>query len=182
MFVIALANRHEHTTNQSVVPILPPIRGGIMAAFDWKKLSTADRVISIAGLIALIALFLPWYGFSSTYYSASVSGFGSGYGWLGGLLVVAAAGYLVLLRSGTNLPKTSIGPAVIVLGASAIGTVIVALRWLTLPRGSYGGVDGTGFSYGARIGIYIVLIAAVVELVFSFRLFKASGESLPWTK
>jgi hypothetical protein len=152
-----------------------------MAAFDWKKLSTADRVIAIAGLIGLIALFLPWYGFSSTYGSASVSGFGSGYGWLGGLLVVAGAAYLVLLRSGTNMPKTSIGPAVIVLGASAIGTVIVALRWLTLPRGSFAGA-GSGFSYGARIGIYIALVAAIVQVVFSFRIFKASGEAMPWSK
>jgi hypothetical protein len=153
-----------------------------MAVFDWKKLSQADRVIAVAGLIGLIALFLPWYGFSSTYGSASVSGFGSGYGWLGGLLVVAGAAYLVLLRSGTDLPKTSIGPAVTVLGASAIGTVIVALRWLTLPRGSFGGASGYSFNYGARIGIYIALIAAIVQVVFSFRLFKASGESLPWAK
>ena len=153
-----------------------------MAVFDWKKLSRADQVISIAGLIGLIALFLPWYGFSSTYGSASVSGFGSGYGWLGGLLVVAGAAYLVLLRSGTDLPKTSIGPAVIVLGASVIGTVIVALRWLTLPRGSFGGGNGYSFNYGARIGIYIALLAAIVQVVFSFRLFKASGESLPWAK
>ena len=34
-------------------------------AFDWKKLSQTDKVISITGLIALIALFLPWFSISS---------------------------------------------------------------------------------------------------------------------
>jgi hypothetical protein len=152
-----------------------------MAAFDWKKLSMADRVIAVAALVALIALFLPWYGYSSTFGSASVSGFSSGYGWLGAILVVAAGVYLVLLRSGTNMPKTSVGPAVMVLGASAIGTIIVVLRWLTLPSGS-GGAGGYSYSYGARIGIIIVLVAAIVQVVFSFRLFRASGEALPWSK
>jgi len=46
-----------------------------MAVFDWKKLSTADRVIAVAALIALISLFLPWYGYSSSFGGASVSGF-----------------------------------------------------------------------------------------------------------
>jgi hypothetical protein len=152
-----------------------------MAVFDWKKLSTADRVIAVAALIALISLFLPWYGYSSSFGGASVSGFSTSYGWLGALLVVAAGVYLVLLRSGANMPKTSIGPAVIVLGASAIGTIIVAIRWLTLPSGS-GGAGGFSYSYGARIGIIIALVAAIVQVVFSFRLFKASGEALPWAK
>ncbi len=151
-----------------------------MAAFDWKKLSTPDKVVAITALCALIALFLPWYGFSSTFYSASVSGFSSGYGWLGALLIVLAGVYLVLLRSGSNMPKLSMGPGVLVLGASVIGTLLVAIRWITLPRGSYGVTSVTGFSYGARIGIYLALIAGIVQIVFALRLFRASGESMPW--
>ena len=61
-----------------------------MAAFEWNKLTTTDKVISVTALIALIGLFLPWYGFSSPLYSASVSGFSTSYGWLGALLIVAA--------------------------------------------------------------------------------------------
>lgn len=149
-----------------------------MAAFDWKKLTTADRVVAITALIALIALFLPWYGWSGFGYSYSVGGFSSGYGWLGALLVVAAGVYLVMLRSGSNMPKTSYGPGVIVLGASVIGAAIIAIRWATLPRGSYGAAGA--FSYGARIGIYLALIAGIVQAVFALRLFRSSGESLPW--
>lgn len=150
-----------------------------MAAFDWKKLSTADRVVAVTALIALIALFLPWYGWSGFGYSYSVSGFSSGYGWLGALLVFASGLYLVMLRSGSNMPKTGYGPGVIVLGGSVIGAIIVILRWVTLPRGSYGSALGS-FSYGPRVGLILALIAGVVQTIYAVRLFRSSGEALPW--
>jgi hypothetical protein len=150
-----------------------------MATFEWKKLSTTDKVISVTALIALIALFLPWYGASSVYGGASVSGFSTSYGWLGGLLIVAAGVYLVFLRAGSNMPKFSYGPGVIVLGLSLIGAVIVIIRWVTLPSGSF---DGGAFSYGPQVGMYIVLIAGIVQAFFALRMFRASGEALPWSK
>jgi hypothetical protein len=146
-------------------------------SFDWKKYSTADKVITITGVIALIALFLPWEGFSSGPYSASVSGFSTGYGWLGALLIVLAGAYIFFSRGGSNMPKFSYGPGVIVLGLSGIGTLLVIIRWLTLPRASYG---GGAYSYGPRIGIFLVLIAGVVQAIFALRLFRASGEAVPW--
>lgn len=105
-----------------------------MAAFEWNKLTTTDKVISVTALIALIGLFLPWYGFSSPLYSASVSGFSTSYGWLGALLIVAAGVYLVLLRSGSNMPKTSYGPGVLVLGASALGRSLSSFAGSRCPR------------------------------------------------
>jgi hypothetical protein len=152
-----------------------------MAAFDWKKLSTTDRVISITALIALISLFLPWYSWSGDGFSASAGGFSTGYGWLGALLVVLAGVYIVALRSGSNMPKTAYGPGVIVLGCSLIGTLIVAIRWITLPRGSYG-ANGVGFHYGPGFGLILALIACIVQAVFAVRMFRSSGEALPWAK
>ena len=99
------------------------------ASFDWKKLSTTDRVISITSLVALISLFLPWEGYSGFGVSYSVGGFSTGYGWLGALLIVAAGVYVVAHRSGSSMPKTPYGPGVIVLGLSVIGAVLVILRW-----------------------------------------------------
>jgi hypothetical protein len=154
-----------------------------MATMDISKLDRYDRIVAVTALIALVSLFLPWEGWSGSGYSVSVGGFSSGFtGWFGGILIIAAGVYLVMLRSGSNLPKTSIGPGVMVLGLSAIGTLLVIIRWATLPRGSYGvgGVDS--FSYGARIGIYLTLLAGIVQVVISFRLFKRTGEALPWAK
>lgn len=151
-----------------------------MAAMDMSKLDTLDRIVAVTGLVALVSLFLPWYGGSGGGFSASVSGFSAGFtGWFGGLLVVAAGVYVVMLRSGSSLPKTSFGPGVAVLGLSAIGTLLVIIRWATLPRA--GSAFG-GFSYGPRIGIYLTLLAGIIQVVISFRLFKRTGESLPWEK
>jgi apolipoprotein N-acyltransferase len=149
------------------------------ASFDWKKLSSTDRVIAITSLVALIALFLPWEGASGPGYSYSVSGFSTSYGWLGALLVIAAGVYLVMLRSGSTMPRTPYGPGVIVLGLSVIGAVLVIIRWISLPRGSYA---AGFFNYGPRIGIFLALIAAVVQAVFALRLFRSTGEALPWAK
>ena len=128
--------------------------------------------------MSLIALFLPWYGVSSGPFSASVSGFSTGYGWIGALLIIAAGVYLWMLRSGSKVPTMPVGPGVGVLGASLIGTLLVALRWLMLPSGSAGGL----YSYGPRLGIYLVLIAGIVQVVFASRLFRSSGEKVPWKK
>jgi hypothetical protein len=150
-----------------------------MAAFDWKKLSTGDRVISITAVVALIALFLPWETVNYDGFSESRGGFGTGFAWLGALLIIAAGAYVVALRSGSNMPKTNYGPGVIVLAASVVGAVLIVLRWLTLPRGHYGNVAGS-ISWGAGIGLYLCLIAAIVQAVYAVRMFQSSGESLPW--
>ncbi|MGH3733943.1 MAG: hypothetical protein ACRDVC_11345 [Acidimicrobiales bacterium] len=149
------------------------------AQFDWKKYSTTDKVIAITGLVSLISLFLPWWGYSSGPFGASVSGFSTSYGWLGALLIVAAGAYIAMARAGSNMPKFFYGPGVIVLGLSVIGAVIVIIRWISLPRGSY---SGAAFSYGPRIGIFLSLIAGIVQAIFALRLFRASGEALPWAR
>ena len=150
-----------------------------MAAIDWRKLSTDDRVIAGAGATALISMFLPWWGYSSGIYSASVSGFGSGYGWIGALLIFIAGLYLVMVRSGSNVPKFSYGPAVLVLGASAIDTLLVALRWLMLPSDSAGVAGVSVFNRGPRVGIIRTLAVGIVQVFFALRQFRGSGESVP---
>jgi hypothetical protein len=153
-----------------------------MAKFDSKSISTRDWVVIGAGGLAFISLFLPWYGVSTSIYGVSISGWSTSYGWLGGLLIIAAGAYLLALRSQVDLSKLPLGPGVIVLGASLHGTLIVALRWLTLPSG-HGGVTGLdNYSYGPRIGIILTLIVGIAQVVFALQLFRASGEKLPWAQ
>lgn len=138
-----------------------------MAAFEMKKLSTTDRAVVGAGALSLLCLFLPWWGYGGF----TVSGFSTRWGWLGALLIILAGGYLAMLRSGSNMPRISYGPGVTVLGLSLIGTIIVILRWITIP---------SGFGYGPQYGLYATMFAGIVQVVFSFRLFKSSGEKVPW--
>ncbi len=149
-----------------------------MAKVDLSKLSTTDWLVVGGGLIALIALFLPWYGWSVVGYgSDSTSGFGTSYGWLGALLMVGAGVYLLLQRAGSDLSKVKLHPAFVVMGAAVLGLVIVIIRWISLPRASYA---GGAITEGARAGIYIAILAGAVQTFGAVTLFRRSGEALPW--
>jgi hypothetical protein len=148
-------------------------------AFDMKRLSTLDRAIVGGAGVAFIAGFLPWWGYSGplSNYSASVSGWSAGFSaWAGTLLLTLAGVYVLLRRSEVSLPSLPVGPAVVAAGAAGLGLLLVVLRWLTLPR-VHGGLAG---SIGAKYGIYIALIAGIVETTAAVLEFRASGEPLPW--
>jgi len=154
-----------------------------MATFDASKLSKLDWGVAGAGIVAFFSLFFAWEGYSSTYGSVSASGWDTSYGWLGALLILASGVYLVLQRSQVNLPKMPVGSAVLLLGAATLGTLIIALRWATLPRGHGGvavGVVSYSYSYGPRFGMILALLAGIVQVGCAFALFRASGEALPW--
>jgi hypothetical protein len=147
-------------------------------SFDWKRLSTLDRVIAGGGAVAFVAAFLPWYGASVGPFSASVDGWSAGFtAWAGSLLLTAAAVLLVVLRSGGTLPSIRTGPSVLVAGVSGLGLLLVVVRWASLPRvHSIGGV----YSAGARYGLYVALIAGIAEVAAAVMEMRASDEELPW--
>ncbi len=148
-------------------------------SFDAKRLGRLDWAVLGSGGIALIALFLPWYGVSIAGFSASVSGWSTGYGWLGAVLLVAGAAWFLLWRMEVDLPKVRFTPLVVTTGASAVGLALVIVRWITLPRAS-GGVLGRSFNYGPRVGIWLTLVVGVIQVACAVVLFRQSGETLPW--
>ena len=151
-----------------------------MARFDPKALTRVDWIVVGASALALIALFLPWYGASSFGFSASVSGWRSGYGWLGALLIIFSGVYLLLQRSQADLSRVSVGPATVVVGTAVVGALIVLVRWISLPRG-HAGIQGvTIVSYGPKIGIVLTLVVGIAQAVAALSLFRSSGEALPW--
>jgi hypothetical protein len=54
----------------------------------------------------------------------------------------------------------------------------VIIRWLTLPR-VHGGLAG---SIGAKYGIWVAIIAGIVEVAVAVIAMRASGEPFPWTQ
>ncbi len=144
-------------------------------AIDVKKIQGVDRIVVVTGVLALISIFLPWYGVSAGPFSASISGLSSGWGWLGALAIIAAGVYVIMMSNGQRVKVGNMGPAATVAGLSVLGTVIVILRWLTMPSGGV-----AGFSYGPRIGIYVALIVGIVQSIVSVKFFRRSGESTPW--
>ena len=147
--------------------------------FDLKRLNSLDRAIAGGAALAFISGFLPWWGYSGplSLYSASVDGWSTGFtGWAGTLLLTLAGVYLVLRRSEVSLPSLPVGPSVLVAGLAVLGLLLVVIRWLSLPR-VHAGLAG---SIGARYGIWVAILAGVVELSAAIIEMRASGESLPW--
>jgi len=143
--------------------------------FDWKSLSTLDRAIVAGAAVSFIAAFLPWYGVTVGPFSVSVSGWSAGFSaWAGALLLTAAGVLLVLRHSGLSIPS-AVGPSVLVAAVAALGLLLVIIRWISFPR--YHGID-----VGARYGIYLALIAGIVEVTAAVMAMRASGEQLPWAQ
>ncbi|HEY3543073.1 MAG TPA: hypothetical protein VGK79_11075 [Gaiellaceae bacterium] len=150
-------------------------------SFDLKRLSRLDRLIAGGAAVVFVSAFLPWWGYHGPLdlYSASVSGWSAGFtAWAGALLLTLAGVYLVLRRSGANLPALPVAPTVLVAGLAALGLLLVIVRWLTLPK-VQGGAAG---SIGARYGIWFAIIAGAIELAAAIAAMRASGEPLPWAQ
>jgi hypothetical protein len=142
-----------------------------VAQLDVKKLTNLDWVIVGGAGLAFISTFLPWYSASVLGFSASVSGWSTSYGWLGALIMIGAGVYLLMAKSGVNLSSVKVKPSQVVIGLAALGTLIVIIRWATLPSGS-GGAGGIGYSYGPSAGIYLAIIAGLAESVAAFMLLR----------
>lgn len=143
-----------------------------------RHLNTLDRVIAGAAAVAFITLFLPWYGV--TVGEVSVSGSGGFTGSAGALLLVAAGVLLVFRRAGGSLLSgANAGPSAVVAGLSAVGLLLVIVRWATLPRYRAGGTDFS-YSVGPSYGLYVALIAGIVETAAALLAMRAPREQRPW--
>jgi hypothetical protein len=143
-------------------------------SFDWKRLSTLDRVIAVSALVAFIAAFLPWYGASVGPFSVSASGWSAGFtAWAGSLLLVLGGLLIVLRGSGTSVPST-VGPAPLVATVAGLGLLLVIIRWVSFPRVQ---ASGVGYNVGARFGIYLALIAGIAEVTAAVMQMRSSGET-----
>jgi len=140
-----------------------------------KKLSNGDIVVGAGLIIGLIALFLPWYSYSSSdngiagvtggfSYSGSVSGLNYWTGWFFFLAVLVGLA-LIILR--TFVPSVAI-PALplndsmtyIVVGAVM---AVAALLWLVI--GAPASFSGPGYSAGVSFGLFIGLITGIAVAV-----------------
>ncbi|TDP98104.1 hypothetical protein [Labedaea rhizosphaerae] len=138
-----------------------------MAQFDAKRVSTLEWAGIGAGVLALLASLFPWWsasvsGLINTSVSASAWEVGIG-GWLPVLMLIAAAVLVLLPHFGTQVQRL---PLIWLILAGA-ATVIIVIRWLTMPSDSEFGVlpADAGFSAGTSFGLFIGLIAAIVSTV-----------------
>jgi len=157
--------------------------GAEMAQTDVRALPRNDQVFLGLGLLILIASFLPWYGasYSASFAGQSISGSASENAWHSyaalGLLLMLAATVLVAVEVLTDatMPALRVSWNVVVVVLDVVGAVLIIIRSLDLPSAS-----APGFSVGLRWGGWILIIAAVAQVVFAALRFRASGEPMPW--
>ena len=136
----------------------------------WKRLSSRDRVIVGGAGVAFIAGFLPWWE-AAGLGGWSRSGWSAGFtAWAGTLLLTTAGVLVVLRRAGVSWPTTIVGASNLIAGVAAMGLLLVFIRWLSLPR-----FRSLGFVEGDAYGIYVALIAGVVEVAAAVAEVFASG-------
>jgi hypothetical protein len=149
--------------------------------FDSKQFGTLDWVITAGAAVAFITLFLPWQGVTAGPIDVSADAWSSGFSaWAGALLLTVAGVLLVLRRSGASLSST-VGPALLVAAVGAVGLLLVVIRWVSLPN-YHGAGLGFNYSYGARYGLYLALIAGIAIVTAAVMELRASGEQVPWAQ
>jgi hypothetical protein len=151
-----------------------------MPGFDLKQIKRNDQGILGAGILfLLLSFFVPFYGLSGP------GGFGGtsynwtawhSYGFLGVLLIIIAVGIVAARVFGNaSLPSLPVGPNLLVVVLSGLGTLLLLLRGLTYKTASLG-----GYSVGLKWGAYVIFILAIAVVVFAFMNFRSSGEKMAW--
>ena len=161
----------------------PTSAGSGGGGFDISSINRNDLGVMIAGAVAFIASFLPYWGIS---YKSKVAGtnFGSSgsisawhsYATLGLLLLFAAAIIIAIKTfAASALPSSlPVGLHVVAAALAALGTLLVILRAFTID-----GPNGGGFSSGVKWGGYVLMIAGIAETVFAILGMRESGEEIP---
>jgi hypothetical protein len=139
------------------------------AKLEFKDLSVPDWLVVGTAVAALFSLFLPWYGIEYLGVGDAVGGFSSGFGLWGALLIAGTGGLLLVLRSGRRVPVE------VVLATSFLGTVLVAIRCLTIGSVEIG--NGTSLSFGPRVGIVVALLAGLVQAFGAVLLLRREARS-----
>lgn len=140
------------------------------------SLTLGQKIAGATGVLAFINLFLPWYGIGGAEADlvralggpTSINAWNSGLGaWGGSLLIIAAAGVLMLKAFGTtSIEAGKAKTEQIALGLAGLGTLLIVLRMLTQ----------MSFS---KVGLWFGVILAGTMVFAAITAMKEQGLALP---
>ncbi len=149
-------------------------------AFDAKSWKRTDQAILAGAAVAFISGFLPWYGFDGSagfLSNYSVNGWSAQFSaWAGILLLTAAGVFLAVRLAEVKLPELPVGSTIIVAGLAGLGLLLVLIRWISFPNAP------AGSHVGSKYGIWVAVIAGIVETAAAVMQVRESGEPLPWAQ
>lgn len=142
-------------------------------AFDVKSLSQDEKIVTGISAAMIIVAFFPGYGADSGPFHISVKVLSMGFSAKMGLLFAILAGvWIVLRKSGVDIPDLKAPDATIIFGASAIGLVFFLYRIIDIP-----GYSGPGFHVGRKWGLFVAVILSAVQTAIAFKRFQAAQKT-----
>jgi hypothetical protein len=153
---------------------------------DTSKLSLGDQIAAASGIALLVVMFLPWYGASvSSNLGGGISVSDTANAWqvfsfidiLLFLIAVVAIGVPVA-RATDSLPDDVPG-ALILLGAGALGLLLVLYRIIDVPGPDLPSFAGVNVDFSRKIGIFLGLIATAGVTYGGWRANEESPVSTP---
>lgn len=136
---------------------------------DLSKLSQNHKITLGGGILAIISMFLPWYGFSfGGLASVSINAWSAGFLAWGGLVLAIAAAVIIVLKALETQDVTagSLAAEQLALILAGVGVLLIILRWLT----------ETSL---VKFGLFIGLISAAIVAYGAFATMKDAGLELP---
>lgn len=151
-----------------------------MAGFDVKRVTPLEWAGVGAGVLAFFASLFPWYSIDfQGFGGGSLSAWNSGFiAWFPMILLIVAAGLVIAPHFGRRVERLPL----IWLSLAGVATVLVLLRWITLPDdGGLGdfGLGDSGIDSGAGFGLILGLIVAIVSTVAAGLTFRAAPKTAP---
>jgi hypothetical protein len=169
---------------------------------EAKKLSMGQILGLGGGALMLIALFLPWFTAKFTAFGESETDSGNAFdfalGWLGALLVIAAAAFLLAAAFGPGFKLGNLKAEQLALLLAGLGTLFILIKLIIgedLPSElslilqqaeAEAAASGTtladlGISIGVSraFGIFVAFIAGLAVTAGSFLAMKDKGLDIP---
>jgi uncharacterized membrane protein YidH (DUF202 family) len=138
---------------------------------DLNKLSTADKVIALSGILFLIALFLPWYGVEG-YDETGTDYFLTGI--LPFLIILVMVGQIALTKfSDTELPNPPLPWSQIHAIAGAVVVVLLVLRTAVVASA---GPSEFEIDLDRKFGLFFALLAAIGVAVGGYLKYQEGDE------
>jgi hypothetical protein len=143
-----------------------------LPAVAGRNYTNGDATIGVGLIVALVAVFLPWYSFSYNCSGSPLCGslvngsVGALNDWPGWLFFLAVLAGLALFIIRTFVPTVTLPtmpqPDAIMFAGLGVFMAVMALLWL-LFHGSSG--SGFGYSAGPGFGLFVGLIAGLAVAV-----------------
>ena len=138
------------------VPAKPQPASAPSVTFRLSRLTTTDRTVGVASLVAMISIWLPYYTATSGPYSVSFSGTFHTWLWLEFLAALTLLGYLTAralgLDSTVTLPLTHEKR---LLTCTVVQLVLILIALVAIPYGD----EGVGLGWAAFVGLIAALTA-----------------------